>query len=132
MKDIIEFCGRFVRQYIKETDRLLLAVCIMLSCLSVTLIGGLVHAGALSADRPLKMQLAASLVGLMAAVVISKIDYHTMAELWKLHQPVAYGLVLLTFTSLGVQVNEYIDDRNWLDIPGWQVASLSLCHLESP
>ena len=118
MKDIIEFCGRFVRQYIKETDRLLLAVCIMLSCLSVTLIGGLVHAGALSTDRPLKMQLAASLVGLMAAVVISKIDYHTMAELWKLHQPVAYGLVLLTFTSLGVQVNEYIDDRNWLDIPG--------------
>ena len=118
MKDIIEFCGRFVRQYIKETDRLLLAVCIMLSCLSVTLIGGLVHAGALSTDRPLKMQIAASLVGLMAAVVISKIDYHTMAELWKLHQPVAYGLVLLTFTSLGVQVNEYIDDRNWLDIPG--------------
>ncbi len=118
MKDIIEFCGRFVRQYIKETDRLLLVVCIMLSCLSVTLIGGLVHAGALSTDRPLKMQLAASLVGLMAAVVISKIDYHTMAELWKLHQPVAYGLVLLTFTSLGVQVNEYIDDRNWLDIPG--------------
>ena len=118
MKDIIEFCGRFVRQYIKETDRLLLAVCIMLSCLSVTLIGGLVHAGALSTDRPLKMQLAASLVGLMAAVVISKIDYHTMAELWKLHQPIAYGLVLLTFTSLGVQVNEYIDDRNWLDIPG--------------
>ena len=118
MKDIIEFCGRFVRQYIKETDRLLLAVCIMLSCLSVTLIGGLVHAGALSTDRPLKMQLAASLVGLMAAVVISKIDYHAMAELWKLHQPVAYGLVLLTFTSLGVQVNEYIDDRNWLDIPG--------------
>lgn len=118
MKDIIEFCGRFVRQYIKETDRLLLVVCIMLSCLSVTLIGGLVHAGALSTDRPLKMQLAASLVGLMAAVVISKIDYHTMAELWKLHQPIAYGLVLLTFTSLGVQVNEYIDDRNWLDIPG--------------
>lgn len=118
LKDILEFCGRFARQYIKETDRLLLAVCIALSCLSVALIGGLVHAGALGTDRPLKMQLAASLVGLAAAIVISKIDYHTMAELWKLHQPVAYGLVLLTFTSLGVQVSEYIDDRNWLDIPG--------------
>ena len=118
LKDILEFCGRFARQYIKETDRLLLAVCIALSCLSVALIGGLVHAGALGTDRPLKRQLAASLVGLAAAIVISKIDYHTMAELWKLHQPVAYGLVLLTFTSLGVQVSEYIDDRNWLDIPG--------------
>ncbi len=118
LKDILDFCGRFARQYIKETDRLLLAVCIALSCLSVALIGGLVHAGALGTDRPLKMQLAASLVGLAAAIVISKIDYHTMAELWKLHQPVAYGLVLLTFTSLGVQVSEYIDDRNWLDIPG--------------
>lgn len=118
MKDVLEFCGRFARQYIKETDRLLLSVCIALSCLSVALIGGLVHAGALSTDRPLKMQLAASVIGLAAAIVISKIDYHTMAELWKLHQPVAYGLVLLTFTSMGVQVSEYIDDRNWLDIPG--------------
>ncbi len=118
MKEVLEFCGRFVRQYIKETDRLLLVVCIALSGLSVTLIGGLVHAGALSTDRPLKMQLAATLVGLLAAIIISKIDYHTMAELWKLHQPIAYGLVLMTFTSMGVQVSEYIDDRNWLDIPG--------------
>ena len=50
--------------------------------------------------------------------LISKIDYHFLADMWKLHQPIAYGLVLLTFTSLGVQVNEYIDDKAWLDIPG--------------
>ncbi len=118
MKEFTAACGRYMKEYIKETDRLLLLTCLSLSCLSVALISGLVHAGALSTDRPLKMQLAASLVGLTAAIVISKIDYHTMADLWKLHQPIAYGLVLLTFTSLGVQVSEYIDDRNWLDIPG--------------
>ena len=118
MKEFTAACGRYIKEYIKETDRLLLLTCLSLSCLSVTLIGGLVHAGALSTDRPLKMQLIASLVGLAAAVVVSKFDYHMMADLWKIHQPLAYGLVLLTFTSLGVQVSEYIDDRNWLDIPG--------------
>ena len=118
MKGFTAACGRYIKEYIKETDRLLLLTCIALSCISVTLIGGLVHAGALSTDRPLKMQLVASLVGLGAAILISKFDYHVMADLWKLHQPIAYGLVLLTFTSLGVQVSEYIDDRNWLDIPG--------------
>ncbi len=107
-----------MKQYVKETDRLLLATCIALSCISVTLILGLTHNGVLGSTHSLKMQIIASLLGLGAAVVISKIDYHMMAELWKLHQPVAYGLVLLTFTSLGVQVSEYIDDRNWLDIPG--------------
>ncbi len=114
MKRIADACGR----YLKETDRLLLLTCCVLSCISVVLISGLVHGGALASSRPLKMQLFASLAGIVAAIVISKFDYHMMAELWKIHQPIAYGLVLLTFTSLGVQVSEYIDDRNWLDIPG--------------
>ena len=118
IKDFIEFCGHFAKQYIKETDRLLLTTCVALSCVSVTLLWGLTRNGVLGSNHSLKMQIVASLLGIAAAIVISKIDYHTMAELWKLHQPIAYGLVLLTFTSMGVQVSEYIDDRNWLDIPG--------------
>lgn len=118
MKEFAAACGQFSKQYFRETDRLLLVTCIMLSCISVTLLAGLTNAGVLATDHSLRMQIIASLLGVAAAVVISKIDYHLMAELWKLHQPVAYGLVLLTFTSLGVQVSEYIDDRNWLDIPG--------------
>ena len=114
MERFAQFCSK----YIKETDKILLSVCIALSSLSVVLISGLVHSGTLGTDRPLKMQIFASLIGLLAAVVISKIDYHFLANMWKLHQPIAYGLVLLTFTSLGVQVNEYIDDKAWLDIPG--------------
>ncbi len=117
-KDFLAFLGRAVRTYLKETDKLLLITCIILSTISVTLIYGLVNAEVLGTSRPLKMQIVATVAGVLAAVFISEIDYHIMADLWKLHQPVAYGLVLLTFTSLGVQVNEYIDDRNWLDIPG--------------
>lgn len=118
MKHIVAVCGQLAKQYIKETDRLLLLTCITLSCFSVTLLVGLTNADVLASNHSLRMQIIASLLGVTAAVVISKIDYHLMAELWKLHQPIAYGLVLLTFTSLGVQVSEYIDDRNWLDIPG--------------
>lgn len=118
MKEALAFCGRFLKDYIRETDRLLLATCITLSCISIALILGLTNAGALSSNHSLKMQIVASILGVFAAVFVSKIDYHMMAELWKLHQPIAYGLVLLTFTSLGVQRSEYIDDRNWLSIPG--------------
>lgn len=118
VKGLAATCGRFAKNYIKETDRLLLLTCMALSCISVTLIAGLTNSGVLVSTHSLRMQLFASLLGIAAAIIISKIDYHLMAELWKLHQPIAYGLVLLTFTSLGVQVSEYIDDRNWLDIPG--------------
>lgn len=118
MKELFHIGGRYIKEYMKETDRLLLFTCMLLSSISIVLIAGLTQSGALSSSRSLKMQIIASLLGIAAAIVISKFDYHTMADLWKLHQPIAYGLVLLTFTSLGVQVSEYIDDRNWLDIPG--------------
>lgn len=104
--------------YIKETDRWLLVVCIGLSCFSVVLITGLYQSGVLTRMRPVIMQAAASAGGVAAAIVISKMDYHNLANLWKLHVPVSYALVLLTFTSLGVQVSDLIDDRAWLDLPG--------------
>lgn len=113
-----------VKRCIKGTDYLLLLTCAALSCLSIVLIFGLTKGGALVTAggqinlRPLKIQAAASFVGLAAAIVLSNIDYHVMIQTWKIHQPVSYILLLLTFTPLGVQVSEYIDDRNWLAIPG--------------
>ena len=46
-------------------------------------------------------------------VVISRIDYQTMADLWRFHLPAAYFLVLLTFI-LGIG---RADDMAWLEIP---------------
>ena len=55
-------------------------------------------------------------VRIAAAIVLSKIDYHTMARMWKFHTAVCYGLLLLLF-PFGVQRVEWVDDRNWLPIP---------------
>ena len=57
-----------------------------------------------------------ALCGIAAAIVLSKIDYHTMARMWKFHTAICYGLLLLLF-PFGVQRVEWVDDRNWLPIP---------------
>lgn len=59
------------------------------------------------------VQIVAAGLGCCAMVVISRIDYQTMADLWRLHLPLAYALVGLTFV-LGIG---RADDMAWLRIP---------------
>ena len=60
--------------YIKETDRWLLLMCVSLSTFSVVLISGLYQSGIFGDSiRPLVMQAAASAMGAVAAIIISKI-----------------------------------------------------------
>lgn len=67
-------------------------------------------------NRIYVVQIGASAIGLLAALIISAIDYHMLAKLWKLYIPAALFLVLLTFI-IGVQVDETIDDKAWLKLP---------------
>ena len=60
-------------------------------------------------------QLLAAGIGLLGAVILSKMDYHTIAKLWKLHVPLAYTLVLMTF--LFGTGRDGVDDQAWLPIP---------------
>ena len=57
---------------------------------------GIVNAELMKISR-LYVQIAATVLGIIAAIIMSKIDYHFMAKLWKLHVPCAILLVLLTF-----------------------------------
>ena len=57
-------------------------------------------------------QLLAAGIGLLGAVILSKMDYHTIAKLWKLHVPLAYTLVLMTF--LFGTGRDGVDDQAWL------------------
>ena len=59
------------------------------------------------------VQIIAAGLGCCAMVVSSRIDYQTMADLWRFHLPAAYFLVLLTFI-LGIG---RADDMAWLEIP---------------
>lgn len=104
-----------VKNYLRTTDILLLLCCISCSTISVLLLAGLyndemVYAGVV------KTQLVATLLGLLFAVVLSKIDYRFIAKMWKLHVPLALLLVGLTF-FIGKGVDG-VDDKAWLNLFG--------------
>ena len=105
-----------IKKYIKSTDIFLLLSCIAVSIYSCILLYSLASNEKIDMTIFTK-QMLFSVVGVVAAIVISKIDYEFMANLWKIHMPLALILTLLTFTPLGIQRAEYIDDRAWLQIP---------------
>lgn len=65
-------------------------------------------------DSYWETQLFSMAVGVVAAVIISYIDYHKLVKLWFIFAPAALLLVALTFTTLGVQ-RDGADDRAWLN-----------------
>lgn len=117
MKRIFSHIG----QYIKETDWFLILCCFSLSVFSTVLLVSLVQNRPSLADggaKKVATQAAMAISGLIAVIIISKMDYHVIAKLWKCHTIIAYLFCMLLFTSLGVQRSEFIDDRAWLNIPG--------------
>lgn len=62
-----------------------------------------------------KTQLVSAGIGIIASIIISMIDYKKIVKLWFIYVPVALGLVLLTFTSLGYR-RAGADDQAWLQL----------------
>lgn len=103
-------------KYIRETDRILILLCLTVSSFSVFLLIGIGSSDLLVSNRQILVQGLAAFIGLTAAIIMSKIDYHFMADLWKFHSAATYILVILTF-FFGIKVSEFIDDRAWLPLP---------------
>ena len=104
-----------IATYIKETDKFLWLYCLGLSGLSVLLLYSVYVNGFVNSPRIVIIQSAAIGLGIVAAIVISKIDYRLMASLWKIYIPLTVGLVLLTFTPLGIS-REGADDKAWISL----------------
>jgi len=99
--------------YIRSTDHLTWALCLVLSGLSILLLVGICNTG-YATSRAIIVQAAAVVIGLLMMLVISNIDYETIAGLWKLYLPLCYGLVLATFV-IGAARG---DDQAWITIGG--------------
>ena len=112
IKNIISSIGK----YIKETDWMLLLCCISLSSFSTLLIYSLYINGEIGRLSTVLVQPAMMICGTIAAIILSKIDYHVMARMWKWHSLVSYGLIFLLF-PFGIQRVEWVDDKVWLPIP---------------
>ena len=61
------------------------------------------------------MQIVASVLGLIAAILISRMDYEDICSLWPVWSGISILLVLLTFTPLGLNATG-TDDTAWLGI----------------
>ena len=99
-------------RYYKLTDKVIWGLCLFSSAFSVLMLLGIWDSDYAKLDRVI-VQIVAAGLGCCAMVVISRIDYQTMADLWRLHLPLAYALVGLTFV-LGIG---RADDMAWLRIP---------------
>lgn len=108
----------YIYQYFRKLDKLLFAAVIGLSAFSVILLYSIVANGAatISVSSSLyKNQCAAIAIGAVAALVLSAADYRKLIKLWVVYAPLSIILVLLTWTSLGVEV-ESTGDRAWLNV----------------
>lgn len=106
-----------VRKYVRTSDiSLILAVlaCSVISCIMLYSIASneIMELCDMSTFRT---QIVASVMGIIAVIVLSMIDYNKLIRLWWLYMPIAIGLTLLTFTPLGYQ-RPGADDRSWISI----------------
>lgn len=92
---------------------------LILLCLAVSTFGCiLVYSAAVSAGNGMSgaiMQIGASAVGLILALLISQIDYEDICRMWPIWAGLSLLLVILTFTPLGLNVAG-TDDTAWLAI----------------
>ncbi len=119
MKSILANIGRYFRQ----TDLILILLCLSASVIGFVMIGGIVYAE-MTGIRDLLMQIAATTLGIGGMVVVSLFDYRMLARLWKLHVPAAILLVLITM--IFGQGRGEADDIAWLVIPITENFSFSL------
>lgn len=92
-----------IRRYLRRVDVLYLALCLLCSTLSVVVLVSLGYSQ-LGSNNKASVQVIASLLGLMLAVVFSTVDYRALARAWPLHATVAWGLVLPTLFLRNVTV----------------------------
>ncbi len=106
----------YIWQYFRKLDKLLFIMTAALSVLGVILLYSIYvnEAATIALDSGVyKKQAIAVAAGWAAALMISAMDYNKILKLWVLYAPAAIILSLLTFTSLGIAVD---DDRAWLDL----------------
>lgn len=116
MKEVFNY----LKNYFKQVDKILPVICIGLTVFDLFLVKTMTVTGYMSDgefktfvnEHTFKTQLAASILGIAAAFVISLFDYKLLSKYWYLYAPFAVILQMLLFTPLAVKRD---DDSAWLD-----------------
>jgi rod shape determining protein RodA len=104
----------FLWSYFRKLDKKLFFAVVLLGTFSVLLLYSM---GVNNLQGEIyKTQALCLLLGAGAALIISALDYKKFTKLWFLYMPASLIITLLTFTSLGYQPYDNVDDRAWIDL----------------
>lgn len=107
---------KFIKQSIKETDKLFLLLCMALSVFGIIMVTSTTHISEGSfLTRDTMVMAFASFLGMILAVAISFVDYEIILKFWPVAAGVSLFLMLLLF-PFGVAPSARSDAISWLKI----------------
>ncbi len=98
----------------RKTDTFLITICLIISLISIICLFVICEKFSIT-KRIFLVQAVASTIGLTTAFFMSNLDYHKIANLWKIYIPISLFFVFLTFV-IGIQRGT-ADDKAWLKLP---------------
>ena len=101
-----------IKKAIKETDILLLIICLALSVFGIIMVFSATYDGSTLLSRDGKVMILATIMGIFAALVISFIDYDIILKLWPL-VGAASVLMMLGLFVFGVSPDGRSDAFSW-------------------
>lgn len=112
---------KIIKNYLKNTDRLCLLLCVACSVLSVITLTSISYYAADVQQSFLRnyrlpiVQAGAAMLGIIVAIIISQVDYEALAKLWPVHGLITWGLVLATF--LIGYAPDGTTNKSWIGLP---------------
>ena len=106
-----------IKNFIKDTDKFLLFLCVALSAFGILLVSSATHSADTLFSRDAKVMLLAVSAGILMALVISVIDYNFIVRLWPVIGIVCLlFMVLLMIPGVGVGPSERSDVKTWIKV----------------
>ncbi len=104
-----------LKSFIKETDKILLFLCLALSAFGILVVSSATHTGDTLFSRSARVMLLAVAAGVLIALFISLIDYNFIVRLWPIIAVVCIALMLVLFV-IGVGPPERPDVKTWIKL----------------
>ena len=109
-----------IADYLKNVDKILPLLVLALTVFDLYIIYSMTKTGYISngvfktfiSDSIFRTQIIAAVLGIVAGIIISAVDYKFISKMWFVIAPIAVILQLLLFTPLGKKRD---DDIAWLD-----------------
>ena len=107
-----------VREFFKKGDLILLSLCLLASGYGLLLVFSATRY--LNSNRPIMVQALAVVLGIIAYMLLTMVDFHLFVEKnWKYILAFNVLFILLLLTPLGEDYNS--GNLNWIHIPGFPV-----------